>query len=184
MSILKVARLGHPVLRGKARDLTPEEIRSERVRTLVADMRETMAEYGGVGLAAPQVHEPLRLALIEFEAGDARYRVETAQPLLVLFNARVHVLDPTPAGFWEGCLSVPGLRGFVERPSRIRVEYLDEEARPRELVAEGFLATVCQHELDHLDGVLYVDKIADPARFAFVEEYARHHAPQGPDRPV
>jgi len=179
MSILKVARLGHPVLRQRARNLTPEEIRSERTRALVADMRQTMDEYGGVGLAAPQVHEPLRLALIEFEAGAGRYHIETDQPLLVLFNARVHVLDATPSGFWEGCLSVPGLRGFVERPSKIRVDYLDEQARPRELVAEGFLATVCQHELDHLDGVLYVDKIADPARFAFVEEYARFHAPAG-----
>jgi peptide deformylase len=180
MAIRKVARLGHPVLRRKCRDLTPEEIRSEPVRRLVADMRETMEEYGGVGLAAPQVHEPVRVALIEFEAGeDGRYAVEADQPLLVLFNARVHVLDPKPAGFWEGCLSVPGLRGYVERPSKIRVEYLDAEARPCELVAEGFLATVCQHELDHLDGVLYVDKIADPTRFAFVEEYARyHHQPQ------
>jgi peptide deformylase len=176
MSILKIARLGHPVLRQKARDVAPEEIRSERTRRLVADMRETLAEHGGVGLAAPQVHEPVRLALIEFDATNPRYGIDEAQPLLVLFNARVHVLDATPAGFWEGCLSVPGLRGFVERPSKVRVEYLDEQAEPRELVAEGFLATVCQHELDHLDGVLYVDKIADPARFAFVEEYARFHA--------
>ena len=175
MAIRKVARLGHPVLREKCRDLTPEEIRSEPVRALVRDMRETMEEYGGVGLAAPQVHEPVRLALIEFDADATRYRVETAQPLLVLFNARVEVIDPTPIGFWEGCLSVPGLRGFVERPGKVRVRYLDEEAEPRELVAEGFLATVCQHELDHLDGVLYVDKIADPARFAFLEEYARYH---------
>ena len=181
MAILKVARLGHPVLREKCRDLTPEEIVSEPVRQLVADMRATMSEYGGVGLAAPQVHEPVRLALIEFEEGDTRYRVDAEQPLLVLFNARVHVLDAEPVGFWEGCLSVPGLRGFVERPSKIRVEYLDENAEPRELLAEGFLSTVCQHELDHLDGVLYVDQIADPTRFAFVEEYARFHQPAPDD---
>lgn len=186
MAIRKVARLGHPVLREKCRDLTPEEIRSEPVRRLVADMRETMAEYGGVGLAAPQVHEPVRIALIEFQAGEGRYAVAADQPLLVLFNARVEVLDATPAGFWEGCLSVPGLRGFVERPSRVRVRYLDEAAEPRTLEAEGFLATVCQHELDHLDGVLYVDKIADPTRFAFVEEYARYHhepPPRGDEPP-
>ena len=186
MAILKVARLGHPVLREKCRDLTPEEIRSNGIRQLVADMRDTMEEYGGVGLAAPQVHEPVRIALVGFEAGEDRYDVDSDQPLLVLFNARVQVLDPTLSGFWEGCLSVPDLRGFVERPSRIRVEYLDEQAEPRELEAEGFLATVCQHELDHLDGVLYVDKIADPTRFAFVEEYARYHhepAPQG-DEPA
>jgi len=175
VAILKVARLGHPVLRQPARDLSREEILSEGTRRLVADMRETLVEYGGVGLAAPQVHEPVRLALIEFAADSTRYRIETAQPLLVLFNARVHVLDATPAGFWEGCLSVPGLRGWVERPSKIRITYQDEAAEPRELEAEGFLATVCQHELDHLDGVLYVDRIADPQRFAFVEEYARFH---------
>ncbi|MBW2314313.1 MAG: peptide deformylase [Deltaproteobacteria bacterium] len=181
MAILKVARLGHPVLREKCRDLTPEEIVSEPVRQLVADMRATMSEYAGVGLAAPQVHEPVRLALVEFEEGDDRYRVDADQALLVLFNARVDVLDAEPAGFWEGCLSVPGLRGFVERPSKIRVEYLDENAEPCELLAEGFLSTVCQHELDHLDGVLYVDKIADPERFAFVEEYERFHQPAPDD---
>jgi len=181
MAILKVARLGNPVLRRPSRDLTRDEIRSERVRRLVDDMRATLSEYGGVGLAAPQVHESVRLALIEFEAGNGRYRVEAGQPLRVLFNARVQVVDPAPSGFWEGCLSVLGLRGFVERPSKVRVEYLDQEGEPCELVAAGFLATVCQHELDHLDGVLYVDRIADPARFAFVEEYARFHQPAPDD---
>ena len=175
MAILKVARLGHPVLREKCRDFSPEEIRSEPIRALVRDMRATMAEYGGVGLAAPQVHEPVRLALIEFGADTDRYEIDEVQPLLVLFNAHVEVLDETPAGFWEGCLSVPGLRGYVERPSKIRVSYLDEAAEARELEADGFLATVCQHELDHLDGVLYVDRIADPKRFAFIEEFARYH---------
>jgi peptide deformylase len=175
LAILKVARLGHPVLREKCRDLSREEILCERTHQLVRDMKRTMDEYGGVGLAAPQVHEPVRIALIEFPADGARYEVCESQPLLVLFNARVHVLDATPAGFWEGCLSVPGLRGWVERPSKIRVDYLDEQAEPQRLVAEGFLATVCQHELDHLDGVLYVDRISDPRRFAFLEEYARYH---------
>ena len=134
-----------------------------------------MVEYGGVGLAAPQVHEPVRLALIEFEQDNERYEVGQEQPLLVVFNTRVTVLDETPSGFWEGCLSVPGLRGYVERPSKVKIDYLDEQAEPQQLVAEGFLATVCQHELDHLDGVLYVDRIADPTRFAFNEEYARFH---------
>ena len=93
----------------------------------------------------------------------------------MLFNARVTVLDDTPSGFWEGCLSVPGLRGYVERPAKIRIDYLDEAAEAQQIVAENFLATVCQHELDHLDGVLYVDRITDPRRFAFLEEYARYH---------
>ncbi len=176
MSILKVARLGHPVLRQPARDLTPDEIRSDAVRQLVRDMHATMIEYGGVGLAAPQVHEPLRLAVIEFSGENERYRVDEAQPLWVVFNPRVTVLDEKTEGFWEGCLSLPGLRGYVERPRRIQVDYLDASGEPQQCVADGFLATVCQHEFDHLDGVLYVDRITDPTKLSFVEEYARYHA--------
>ena len=175
MAIRKVARLGHPILRRKTRPLGRDEILSVDVQRLVSDMVETMHEYSGVGLAAPQVHESLRIAVIELEQLNERYRVDITQPLLVFVNAQVSVLDPTLYGFWEGCLSVPGLRGYVERPRKIRVDYLDHEGNPRSLVAEDFLATVFQHELDHLDGVLYVDKIKDPARFAFIEEYQRYH---------
>lgn len=167
--------MGHPVLREVCRDLTPEEIRSDRFRRLVSDMRESMREYGGVGIAAPQVHEPIRIALIEFGAGNLRYVIDEPQPLLVLFNARVSVLDATPSGYWEGCLSLPGLRGYVERPSKVQVDYLDENAEPRQICAEGFLATVCQHELDHLDGVLYIDRIRDHAKLSYSEECERFH---------
>jgi peptide deformylase len=180
MAILKVSKMGNPVLRRTAEEIPKREIKGERIQRLIADMFDTMDEYGGVGLAAPQVHEPVRLALIEFSADGARYDVGEAQPLLVLFNARVTALDETPSGFWEGCLSMPGLRGYVERPSKIRVDYLDEQAEPQQRVAEGFLATVCQHELDHLDGVLYVDRITDPSRFAFLEEYTRYHLAEEP----
>lgn len=183
MAIRKIARMGHPVLREKTRELTREEISSPEIKRLVRDMIETMHEYGGVGLAAPQVHEPLRLAVIEFDEGNGRYETEAGQPLLVIFNARVKVLDPTPSGFWEGCLSVPGLRGFVERPSKIEVSYLDEKGKQKTLVAEGFLATVFQHELDHLDGTLYVDKITDKTKLSFSEEYARYHVEEG-EQPV
>ncbi|HMI89870.1 MAG TPA: peptide deformylase [Polyangiales bacterium] len=175
MAIRKVARLGHPVLRQVARDLSRAEILSEETGRLVNDMVETMREYGGVGLAAPQVHESVRLAVIEVEALGERYKVDAAQPLIVFFNAKVSVLDPAPHGFWEGCLSVPGMRGFVERPRKIRVDYLDEKAQPQTIIAEDFVATVFQHELDHLDGVLYVDKLADTSRYAFIEEYQRYH---------
>ena len=178
MAILKVARMGHPVLRAACRDLTPEEIRSDRFRRLVADMRETMNEYGGVGIAAPQVHEPIRIALIEFGSDNPRYPVDDAQPLVVLFNARVTVLDETLSGYWEGCLSLPGLRGYVERPSKVQVDYLNENAEPRTFVAEGFLATVCQHELDHLDGVLYIDRVRDHAKLGYSEECDRFHLTQ------
>ena len=175
MAILKVARMGHPVLREVCRDLSPEEIRSDRFRRLVSDMRETMREYGGVGIAAPQVHEPFRLALIEFGADNPRYAIDDPQPLVVLFNARVTVLDATLSGYWEGCLSLPGLRGYVERPSVVSVDYLDESAEPRQVTAEGFLATVYQHELDHLDGVLYIDRIRDHSKLSYSEECERFH---------
>lgn len=182
MAILKVAQLGHPILRKVARELSAEEIGSPETRALVQDMRETMAEYGGVGLAAPQVHQSVRIALVDMMEARGREGAEEpdasteADPVLVLFNARVTVVDPTPRGSWEGCLSVEGLRGYVERPQRIRVDYQDAEAEPQVLEAEGFPATVLQHELDHLDGVLYVDRLLDPRKFAFVSEFIRYHA--------
>jgi peptide deformylase len=184
MAIRKVARLGHPVLRQKTRELTPAEIRSPAIARLVEDMIETMHEYGGVGLAAPQVHEPVRLAVLEFDQDNERYEVARGQPLLVVFNAHVTVLEETPFGFWEGCLSVPGMRGFVERPRKVQIDYLDREARPQRIVAEDFLATVFQHELDHLDGVLYVDRIRDKSKFAFNEEFSRYHLESGDDAPA
>ena len=195
MAIRKVARLGHPVLRAPCRALTRSEICSPAARRLVADMRETMAEYAGVGLAAPQVHEPVRLAVIEFDPDDAERDLDQgegegagkekgkgkgkAKTSFTVFNPSTTVLDPTRAGNWEGCLSVPGMRGYVERPRRVRVDYLDEAARPAQVVADGFLATVFQHELDHLDGVLYVDRLADPKLFAFNEEFDRYIAEGG-----
>lgn len=179
MAIRKVARLGHPVLRQSTRSLATSEILSSEMARLVADMVETMHEYGGVGLAAPQVHEPIRLAVIEYAGDSERYPGEEQQPLLVIFNAKVTVLDAAAHGFWEGCLSVPGLRGYVERPRKVRIDYLDAKAQPQSIIAEDFLATVFQHELDHLDGVLYVDKISDPTRFAFTEEYQRYHLSRG-----
>ena len=175
MAILKVAQLGHPVLRRVARDLTSEEICSLEVQSLVNDMRDTMVEYGGVGLAAPQVHHSVRIAVLDIAPDNPRYEIKGSAVSQVLFNARVTVLDETPYGFWEGCLSVHGVRGYVERPRRVRVEYLDVQAQPQSIEAEDFLAVVLQHELDHLDGVLYVDKLADPTKFAFLEEYTRYH---------
>ena len=179
MAIRKVARLGHPVLRVPCRELTRAEIRSPATRRIVEDMRETMAEYAGVGLAAPQVHEPVRIAIIEFEEDDAERDLDERKTSFTVFNPKTTVLDPTPAGYWEGCLSVPGMRGYVERPRRVRVDYLDEAAKPARVVADGFLATVFQHELDHLDGVLYVDRLADPKLFAFNEEFSRYVAEGG-----
>jgi peptide deformylase len=171
MAIRKIARMGNPVLRQRARALTPDEILSGAIRQLVVDMRETMVEYEGVGIAAPQIHESLQIALIEVETEGPNGCVQVSY---TVFNPRVTVLDETLLGHWEGCLSVPDLRGYVERPAKVRIDYLDGEAKPQSLVAEGFSATVFQHELDHLDGVLYVDRLKSPEHFSFVKEFNRY----------
>lgn len=182
MTIRKVARLGHPVLRASCRELGEDEVRSAEVRRLVEDMRETMHEYSGLGLAAPQVHESVRLAVVELDPEDAHRDLEPGpgpgreRVSFTLFNPRLTVLDPALEGHWEGCLSVPGMRGYVERPREVRVDYLDETGARAQIAARGFLATVFQHELDHLDGVLYVDRLADPRLFSFDEEFGRYHA--------
>lgn len=184
MAIRKIARMGHPVLRQKARALTQEEIASPEIRRLVQDMVETMADVGGIGLAAPQIHESIQLAIIGFESDNSRYPEMGSQPLSVFINPEITVLDSTTQSFWEGCLSVPELRGLVHRPRKVQVDYLDLEGKAQSVTAEGFLATVFQHELDHLAGVLYVDRVQSTpgsTPLAFTEEYQRFIVPQKPE---
>ncbi len=176
MTVRRVLRLGHPLLREVARPLAPAEIGSDAMCRLVADMVDTLHDYGGIGLAAPQVGESLRLAIIEMAGGPSRYGELAPMPLTVFVNPVIEVLDPATAGCWEGCLSVPGLRGFVERPQHVRVRYLSDRGEPRSLELQGFPATVFQHEFDHLDGRLYVDRLADPRLLVFEEEYERYHS--------
>jgi peptide deformylase len=179
VAIRKVMRMGHPVLRRAAQPLERVDIGTPTFDRLVEDMAETLHEYGGIGLAAPQVAEPVRLALIELPGGPSRYGTLPRIPLTVFVNPEITVLDEATAGYWEGCLSVPGLRGWVERPQHVRVDYLDRSGHHASLELRGFPATVFQHEFDHLDGRLYVDRMEDPTRFAFEEEFARYHAPDG-----
>jgi peptide deformylase len=129
-----------------------------------------MKHYGGIGIAAPQIGESLQVCLIELEDFN-RYGQEVNLPLTVFINPEIEVLNPEEAGYWEGCLSVPGLRGFVERPQHIRVSYLDAKGDKQQLEAKGFLATVIQHELDHLFGTLYVDRIKDLSLLTYQEEF-------------
>lgn len=169
MSILKVARMGHPVLRQKCKAINPLSIKGSEIQGLIRDMFETMAEYNGVGLAAPQVHEPVRLVIAGGEADE-----EGRPTYRVLINPEITVLDEdTRLGMYEGCLSVPGLRGWVERPAHILVKAYNEKGHKLELELEGFPAIVMQHECDHLDGVLYVDRIEDMTRLAFEAEAER-----------
>ncbi len=178
MAVRKVVRMGHPVLRQPARPLEPDEIGSEPIRRLLTDMVDTLHDYGGIGLAAPQVAESIRLAIIEIPGGPTRYGDIPVMPLTAFINPEIEVVNPETQGYWEGCLSLPGLRGFVERPQHVRVRYTTEDGGRDELELKGFLATVFQHEFDHLDGKLYVDRITDSTLLSFEEEYLRYLAPR------
>ena len=173
MAIRKIIRMGHPSLRIAADNVSEDFIGSDAMHRLLADMTDTLRDYGGVGLAAPQIDEPLRMAIIEVPGGPSRYGEIEAIPLTVFFNPTIEILNPEVAGCWEGCLSVPGLRGFVERPQHVMVRYTNLHGQPAELELKGFLATVVQHEFDHLDGRLYIDHITDTTKLVFEEEWLK-----------
>jgi peptide deformylase len=178
MAILKVARLGHPVLRARASPVPAAEIASVRIQTLIDDMFETMAEYQGIGLAAPQVHESLRV----FVAGVRRADVVTPMtddaemPLITVINPEIVPVSDAVESGWEGCLSIPDIRGKVERPNVVRLRALDRTGRRIELVAHGLPARVIQHETDHLDGVLFFDRMATFETLTFMDEFRRYWA--------
>jgi peptide deformylase len=177
MAILKIARMGHPALAHVAEKVadptTPE------IKRLVADMIDTMQDANGAGLAAPQVHVPLRVVV--FQAPEERSdtglseteRFDHSAPLTVLINPEIERLDESLEGGWEGCLSVPEMRGWVERPAHIRYRGFDTNGEAIHRVARGFHARVVQHECDHLDGVLYVQRMRDMRKFLFESE--AHH---------
>ena len=171
MSILKVARMGHPVLREKARELTLQELGSPELADLVEDMLETMAEYAGVGLAAPQVHYGLRVFVMQTDPDDE-------ETLRVAVNPRITPLGEEGWEDWEGCLSIPDIHGRVARNDRVRLEALDAQGQAYAEELEGFAARVCQHEYDHLDGLIFVDRMGDFTTLCFGEEYRRYHAPR------
>ena len=170
MSVKEILKMGNPLLREVAEDFSVEEIKNSETQLLLEDMWDSLEVAGGIGLAAPQIGVLKKLAVIKLSEESDRYpNMEDSEPYII-FNPKVSVLDQTEQGFWEGCLSVPGLRGFVERPRGIRVDYLDENAESRSIEAEDFLATVFQHELDHLVGKLYVDRMKDIKTLMFEDE--------------
>ena len=173
MAILKVARLGHPVLRRVAEPVSPEAIGSPEIQQLIDDMFETMAEYDGAGLAAPQVHVSRRVVIYGVDQ-NPRYPDAEAVPLTVLVNPRITALTDEVEEDWEGCLSLPGLRGLVPRVTRVRVEAYDRTGRPLRFDAEGFHARVVQHECDHLDAIVYVDRMPSMASLSFLDEFQRY----------
>jgi peptide deformylase len=174
MAILKVARIGHPVVRAEARSVPAGKIRSTEIQRLIDDMEETMHEYDGVGLAAPQVHVGLRLAVLEVPPSDERS--EDAVPFTVLVNPVLTPLVEARLVGFEGCLSIPELRGQVPRFQKVRLEALDRKARPYAVEASGFFARVIQHECDHLDGRVYLDRMTDLRSLSFLPEFQRFHA--------
>jgi peptide deformylase len=162
------------VLRQRAAEVSPDELRSSEVQQLIDELIETRREAGGAGLAAPQVGVAKRIAVVEVdEATRARYPYKPAVPLTVIVNPEIEPLSDEKLLINEGCLSVPGLRGDVERHTRILVKFFDRNCAPGEMVVDGLTAGTFQHEVDHLDGVLFLDR-ADPRSLATWEQFERH----------
>lgn len=172
MSILKVARMGHPVLVQVAVPVDPVELATPAFQTFIDDMLETMADEGGVGLAGPQVHRSSRLFVMQAPHPERGAR-SGPEPDLVVVNPTLTFPDEETIGLWEGCLSIPGIRGFTQRRRRVHLDALDREGRPFRLELEGFGAAVVQHETDHLDGILFFERIPDLSSLAFEDELAR-----------
>jgi peptide deformylase len=173
MAILKVARLGHPVLRQPARPVPLDEIGTVETQRLIDDMIETMREYDGAGLAANQVHTLRQIAVIEVQA-NPRYPEAPKIPFTVLINPEVTPLTEEMEDGWEGCLSVPDMRGRVPRYTAVRLTCYDREAQPIDLVAKDFFARVIQHETDHLFGTVYLDRMRDLATLSHIAEWNRY----------
>ena len=171
MSILKVARMGHPVLRQRGRVIDRNELRTPEFQKFIDDMIETMHEYNGVGLAAPQVHAGVRMfvALLEDDP-------DSKTGATVVINPEIVPQSSSQQEGWEGCLSIPDIRGMVPRFTDIALRALDREGRPVDLRLKGFPARVAQHETDHLDGVLFFDRMRSMESLTYLEEYSRYHA--------
>jgi peptide deformylase len=173
LAILKVTRLGHPVLRQMAPPVKPEAIHDPEIQRLIDDMIETMHEYDGVGIAAPQVHVSKQIAVIEAK-GSRRYPDAPDIPLTVLINPEVTPLGPELEDDWEGCLSLNDFRGRTPRYQQVRAKFLDRQGRPVEFVTTGFHARVLQHERDHLLGKVFIDRMPSFETLSYLAEYSRY----------
>ena len=171
--ILKVARLGHPILRKIAEPVSLEQITTPAVQQFIDDLIETMYEYDGAGLAAPQVHVSQQIVVMEVSQ-NPRYPQAPAIPLTVYVNPEITPLTENMDEDWEGCLSVPGLRGRVPRYTKIRLRAYNRQGKRVDFVAEGFHARVIQHECDHLQGKVYLDRMRDTSSLMFIEEFMKY----------
>ena len=161
MAILKVSRLGHPVLREKASDVEVQDVKAGKFRPLIEDMIATMHAYEGVGLAGPQVHQPLRIFVFEVEEKVAKRRGIPKLGAGVFFNASYEPIGRETITDWEGCLSVPFLGGEVPRFKKVRLRGIDHEGNAADIEVEGFSARIFQHEIDHTNGHVYLDRMPD-----------------------
>jgi len=175
MAILHVARLGHPILRQVAELVPPEGIGAPAMQRFIDDLIETMVEYDGAGLAAPQVHVSRQVVVFQVE-GNPRYPDAPSIPLTVLINPKITPLTEQMVEDWEGCLSIPDVRGRVPRAREIKVRAYDRKGERIELRAHDFPARVIQHEADHLDGVLFFDRMKTFETLTFLDEYSRYWA--------
>jgi peptide deformylase len=172
---MRITTVGDPVLRQRAVEVSPDELRSAETQRLINELIETRRDCGGAGLAAPQVGISKRIAVVEVdEATRRRYPYKPLVPLTVIVNPEIEPLSDEKLLINEGCLSVPGLRGDVERYTQILVRYFDRKGAPHERVVNGLTAGTFQHEVDHLDGVLFLDRVADPRSFSTWEQFERH----------
>lgn len=174
MATRAILKMGNPLLRAETNELSKEQAACPETAQLINDMVDTMRANKGIGIAAPQIGVPLRLAIIEIPQHSERYPDVQASSLTIFINPTITLLDATLQGFWEGCLSVPGLRGHVNRPRKVQVDYFDINMQKQTLIAEDFLSTVVQHELDHLFGNLFIDKISEPHKLSFDQEYFQY----------
>lgn len=174
MTIRKIATVGHPVLRQRTREVTPDERASPELQRLIDDLIDTMRDANGAGIAANQVHEPVRVAVVEVDH-NPRYPYKPPIPLTVLVNPVIEPLDDEVVEINEGCLSVPNLRGNVLRHVTIRARWLDRDGNEHEEIKRGLTAGTFQHECDHLDGKLFLDRVVDTTTLTTWEQFERHH---------
>ena len=172
MTVLEILEVGHPTLRRRSRELAPEELAAARTQRLIDDMIETMRAAGGAGIAANQVGETVRIAVAEVDH-NPRYPYKPPIPLTVFVNPVIEPLDSETVQINEGCLSVPNLRGELARHVNVRVRYLDREGGAHDEVKRGLTAGTFQHEVDHLDGVLFLDRVTDPRTLTTWEQFER-----------
>jgi peptide deformylase len=174
VALLEITTAGDPVLRQIARDLAVEELRSPEIQTLIDDMIETMRAAGGAGLAAQQVSRTVAVAVIEVD-NNPRYPYKPPIPLTVIVNPVLEPVGERTVEINEGCLSVPGLRGVLPRFLTVEVKYLDRDGNPHTAVKRGLTAGTFQHEVDHLNGVLFMDRVTDPRSFMTWDAFERFH---------